>query len=129
MPSYSGTSATMPPSMAVTLTGGLSGAAGAYAALAARATLAVGVGAAGAGGAHALSTKSAVASIRRMLIDLPSPAGQQHTRRNRRALARSLEVRPTFEVTWEDIEYLPGLLPRVYQPRGQGSFRAVLEAG
>jgi hypothetical protein len=64
-----------------------------------------------------------------MLIDLPSPAGQQHTRRNRRALARSLEVRPTFEVTWEDIEYLPGLLPRVYQPRGQGSFRAVLEAG
>jgi acetyl esterase len=42
-------------------------------------------------------------------------------------MTRTIEVRPTFEVTWEDVEYLPGLLARIYTPRGQGPFHAVLE--
>lgn len=42
-------------------------------------------------------------------------------------MTQTIEVRPTFEVTWEDVEYLPGLLARVYRPRGTGPFHAVIE--
>ena len=42
-------------------------------------------------------------------------------------MAQTIEVRPTFEVTWEDIEYLSGLLARVYRPQGPGPFHAVIE--
>jgi acetyl esterase len=42
-------------------------------------------------------------------------------------MTQSIEVRPKFEVLWDDVEYLPGLLARVYRPRGTGPFHAVLE--
>lgn len=42
-------------------------------------------------------------------------------------MAQTVEVPPTLEVTWEDVEYLPGLLARVYRPRGRGPFHAVIE--
>jgi acetyl esterase/lipase len=42
-------------------------------------------------------------------------------------MAQTIEVRPTFEVKWEDIEYLPGLLARVYCPQGPGPFHALIE--
>src|ERR1051325_10146951 len=42
-------------------------------------------------------------------------------------MAQTIEVRPTFEVTWEDVEYLPGLLARVYRPHGRGPFHALIE--
>jgi acetyl esterase/lipase len=42
-------------------------------------------------------------------------------------MAQTTEVRPIFEVTWEDVEYLPGLLARVYRPRGTGPFHALIE--
>jgi acetyl esterase len=42
-------------------------------------------------------------------------------------MAQTVEVRPTFEVTWEDVEYLPGLLARVYRPQGPGPFHALIE--
>jgi acetyl esterase/lipase len=42
-------------------------------------------------------------------------------------MTQTIEVRPTFEVTWEDVEYLPGLLARVYRPSGAGPFHAVIE--
>ncbi len=42
-------------------------------------------------------------------------------------MTQTIEVRPTFEVTWEDVEYLPGLLARVYRPSGAGPFHALIE--
>jgi|SRR5579859_105979 len=42
-------------------------------------------------------------------------------------MTQSVEVRPTFEVTWEDVEYRPGLLARVYRPQGPGPFHALIE--
>jgi acetyl esterase/lipase len=42
-------------------------------------------------------------------------------------MTQTFEVRPRFEVTWQDIEYLPGLLARVYQPVGSGPFHALIE--
>ena len=42
-------------------------------------------------------------------------------------MTQTVEVRPTFDVTWRDVEYLPGLLARVYTPRGAGPFHALLE--
>jgi acetyl esterase/lipase len=42
-------------------------------------------------------------------------------------MTQTIEAGAMFEVTWEDVEYLPGLLARVYKPRGQGPFHAVLE--
>src|SRR5690242_1755238 len=46
---------------------------------------------------------------------------------NTSVMTQTIEVRPTFEVTWEDVEYRPGLLARVYRPRGTGPFHAVIE--
>jgi acetyl esterase/lipase len=42
-------------------------------------------------------------------------------------MTQIVEVRPTFDVSWEDVEYLPGLLARVYTPRGTGPFHALVE--
>ena len=42
-------------------------------------------------------------------------------------MTQTVEVRPTFDVTWRDVEYLPGLLARVYTPRGTGPFHALME--
>jgi acetyl esterase len=42
-------------------------------------------------------------------------------------MTQTIEIRPTFEVTWQDVEYLPGLLARVYRPQGTGPFHAVIE--
>jgi acetyl esterase/lipase len=39
----------------------------------------------------------------------------------------SIEVEPKFQVTWDEVEYRPGLLARVYRPRGDGPFHALLE--
>jgi len=42
-------------------------------------------------------------------------------------MTRTIEVRPRFDVTWDDVEYLPGLQARVYRPQGTGPFHAILE--
>ena|SRR5579864_1156027 len=42
-------------------------------------------------------------------------------------MTQTIEVRPTFEVTWEDIEYRSGLQARVYRPQGTGPFHAIIE--
>src|SRR5690348_1618331 len=42
-------------------------------------------------------------------------------------MTQTIEIRPTFDVTWQDVEYLPGLFARVYQPQGEGPFHAVIE--
>ena len=42
-------------------------------------------------------------------------------------MTQTIEVRPTFDVTWQDIEYTPALLARVYQPQGAGPFHAIIE--
>jgi acetyl esterase/lipase len=39
----------------------------------------------------------------------------------------TIEVRQRFDVTWQDVEYLPGRLARVYRPRGSGPFQAIIE--
>src|ERR687887_230249 len=38
-----------------------------------------------------------------------------------------VDVRPKFEVDSQDVEYRPGLLARVYRPRGTGPFPALIE--
>src|SRR5438445_201313 len=38
-----------------------------------------------------------------------------------------VDVRPKFEVSWQDIEYREGLLARVYRPLGSGPFPALIE--
>jgi acetyl esterase/lipase len=38
-----------------------------------------------------------------------------------------VDLRPKFEVDWQDVEYRPGLLARVYRPRGTGPFPALIE--
>jgi len=38
-----------------------------------------------------------------------------------------VDVRPKFEVSWQDIEYREVLLARVYRPRGSGPFPALIE--
>ena len=42
-------------------------------------------------------------------------------------MSHAVEVRPKFEVAWEDVEYRPGLLARIYRPEGTGPFHAVME--
>jgi acetyl esterase/lipase len=42
-------------------------------------------------------------------------------------MTQTIELRPQFEVDWDDVEYLPGLLARVYSPRGTGPFPTLLE--
>ena len=39
----------------------------------------------------------------------------------------AIDVRPRFEVEWQDLEYRPGLLARVYRPHGPGPFPALIE--
>jgi acetyl esterase/lipase len=39
----------------------------------------------------------------------------------------TVDVRPKLEVDWQDVEYRPGLLARVYRPRGTGPFPALIE--
>ena len=39
----------------------------------------------------------------------------------------AIDVRPRFEVEWQDLEYRPGLLARVYRPQGPGPFPALIE--
>jgi acetyl esterase len=38
-----------------------------------------------------------------------------------------VDVRPKFEVSWQDVEYREGLLARVYRPQGNGPFPALIE--
>lgn len=40
---------------------------------------------------------------------------------------QTIEVPPKFDVVWQDVEYLPGLLARVYVPQGGGPFHALIE--
>ncbi|TMF03416.1 MAG: alpha/beta hydrolase [Chloroflexi bacterium] len=42
-------------------------------------------------------------------------------------MTQAIEMRPRFDVTSDDIEYLPGLLACVYQPQGTGPFHALIE--
>jgi acetyl esterase len=42
-------------------------------------------------------------------------------------VTQTIETHPTFEVMWQDVEYRPGLLARVYRPRASGSFHALIE--
>lgn len=37
------------------------------------------------------------------------------------------EIQPTFEIQSQDVEYLPGLLARIYRPRDAGPFPALIE--
>jgi acetyl esterase len=39
----------------------------------------------------------------------------------------AIDTRPTFDVQSEDVEYLPGLLARVYRPRDAGPFPTLIE--
>jgi acetyl esterase len=39
----------------------------------------------------------------------------------------AIDIRPRFEVEWQDLEYRPGLLARVYRPHGPGPFPALIE--
>ena len=39
----------------------------------------------------------------------------------------TIDVRPRFDIEWQDLEYRPGLLARVYRPQGPGPFPALLE--
>jgi acetyl esterase len=39
----------------------------------------------------------------------------------------TIEVPPRYEVGWEDVEYRPGLLARIYRPRGSGPFPTLIE--
>src|ERR1041384_5736018 len=42
-------------------------------------------------------------------------------------MTQTIDVRPRFAVTWDDVEYRPGLLARIYRPRGTGPFHALIE--
>ena len=39
----------------------------------------------------------------------------------------AVDVRPRFDVEWQDVEYRPGLLARIYRPQGPGPFPALIE--
>jgi acetyl esterase len=39
----------------------------------------------------------------------------------------TVDVRPRFDVEWQDVEYRPGLLARIYRPRERGPFPALIE--
>ena len=39
----------------------------------------------------------------------------------------AVDVRPRFDVEWQDLEYRPGLLARIYRPQGPGPFPALIE--
>ena len=39
----------------------------------------------------------------------------------------AFDVRPRFEVEWQDLEYRPGLLARLYRPQGPGPFPSLIE--
>ena len=42
-------------------------------------------------------------------------------------MTQTIDVRPKFEVVWDDVEYLPGLLARIYRPQATGPFHAIVE--
>jgi acetyl esterase len=39
----------------------------------------------------------------------------------------AIDIHKMFDVEWHDLEYRPGLLARIYQPKGTGPFPAVIE--